>query len=77
MGHIVKKPKRSIVLEGTGQDPIVVSRVTEVDMPKRNFFLEELPDGTFRLTYSKSLISDIAKLEALKLVREEVGQGNG
>lgn len=73
----MKKPKRSIILEGTDSGPIVISKVTEVNMPKKNFFLEELPDGTFRLTYSKSLISDISKLGALKLVREEVGQDNG
>jgi hypothetical protein len=66
-----KQPKRSVVLEGTGQEPIVISRVTQVDMPKRNFFLEELPDGTFRLTFSKSLIPDITKLESLRLVRED------
>jgi hypothetical protein len=62
--------KRSIVLEGTDEPPIVISRVTEVSMPKRNFFLEELPDGTFRLTYSKSLIPDITRLESLRIIRE-------
>jgi hypothetical protein len=69
---MAKKTKRTLVLEGTGLPTLDVTRVTEVDMPKRNLFIEEMPDGKFRVTYSKSLIPDINLLEAIRLVREEV-----
>lgn len=64
------KPKRTLVLEGVEHPPLVITRVTEVDMPKKNLFIEEMKDGTFRLTYSKSLISDITKLDLIRLIRE-------
>ena len=66
------KTKRTLILEGLGLPTLDVTRVTEVDMPKRNLFIEEMPDGKFRVTYSKSLIPDINLLEAIRLIREEV-----
>lgn len=44
-----------------------VSKVVEVDTPRRNLFLEEMGDGTFRITYSKALLRDVALLEQIKI----------
>jgi hypothetical protein len=49
----------------------VVSRVTEVDMPKRALFVEELPDGTLRITYSRALVPDVLLLEQLVIGPKE------
>ena len=64
------KPKRTLELEGTGLPPLPITKVTEVDIPQRHLFIEEMKDGTFRLTYSKALLPDITKLQGIKLVRE-------
>jgi hypothetical protein len=33
--------------------------------------LEQLPDGTWRLIYTKSLIEDFTQVEAFEVVRED------
>jgi len=63
------KPRRFLEFEG-GQR-IEIGKVTEVNMPKKNLYIEEMPDGRFRLTYSTGLITDAKQLEAIRLVRED------
>lgn len=44
-----------------------VSRVTEVDIPRRALFVEEMADGSLRVTYSKALIADPGLLATLRI----------
>ena len=64
--------RRAIALEGTGMPDLELGKVTKITMdgPGR-IYLEEMPDGRWRLTYTGSTIPDIQKLEALRLVRED------
>jgi hypothetical protein len=66
-----KTPRRALVLEGVDVPPLELSRVVEVVMPKKAIFIEEMADGTFRLTYSSSLIPDIRRLRGISLLRED------
>lgn len=63
--------KRSLVLEGTDQPPLAIAKVTQVNIPKRCLYLEERSDGTFLLMYTTSLLPDITKLQALRVVRDD------
>lgn len=73
-----EKPSKWVLHIGEHQIP--VSRVVEIDMPKKNIFVEELGDGTFRFTYSKSLVggapalNDLNEVE-MKLLRRERTDG--
>jgi len=62
--------KRSIILEGLGTE-LELSKVTAVDIDKQVIYLEQMKDGKWRLTYTKSLIPDITQLEGLRLKRED------
>lgn len=65
------KPRRAIALEGTGLPDLEISRVTalrsDAGVPGR-IYLEQLDDGTWRLTYTQATLPDIAQLQALRLV---------
>lgn len=64
--------KRAIRVVGTDL-VFELGRVVEVDVPKRFVMLEETKNGTFRLTYTKSLFPDGTKAitGAITVVREE------
>ena len=62
------KVKRTVVLEGIGTE-LELGVVTSVDIKKRAIYFEEMKDGRWRLTYTKSLF-EISELEGLKIVRE-------
>ncbi len=57
-----QRTKRTLTI---GDKEHLVSRVVEVDIPKRALYIEELADGTLRVTYSKALVPDVALLERL------------
>lgn len=59
--------KRKVILEGVGTE-LDVAVITSVDIKKKAIYLEEMPDGRWRLTYTKSLIPEIEKLTALRIV---------
>lgn len=62
--------RRAIEIEGT--DVVLeLSRATAIDVDKKMIHLDELPDGTFRLLFSKSLIDDFTKVHSLKIIRED------
>lgn len=64
------KFKRSIKLEGIGKE-LVLSKATAIKKVQRGMIhLDELPDGTWRLTYTEVTVPDWSKIEALKMVRE-------
>ena len=65
-----RKPiRRSLHFEGLGTE-VEVSRVVELDVERPFLYVEPLADGTFRLTYSKALVEDIRRVEAIRIVRE-------
>lgn len=73
-GRAAKPVDVSIVLEGIGTK-LRVGKVCALDLPaigKRFVYVEEMPDGRWRLTYTKSLIPDIRQLRALRLVRGDL-----
>ncbi len=59
--------KRSILLEGTTQPPLVLSTVTRVNVPRRCLHLEEKTDGTFLLCFTSSLIPEMRELQAMRV----------
>jgi hypothetical protein len=73
---------KTIELEGTGQPPLAIKKVTAVNLGKMprfgqhdpsrlgRIFLEEMEGGVWRLTYTSHTIPDITKLTAFRLVRE-------
>ena len=62
--------KRTVLLEGIGTE-LELARVTSVDIDKKVIYFEEMPDGRWRLTYTKSLIPDLKQLVSLKIIRED------
>ena len=50
---------------------MILSKVTMIKSDSIEIFhLDRLKDGSFRLTYSESLIPEITKVTELKLVRD-------
>ncbi len=65
--------KRSILIEGLGTE-LELSKVTKlrtVSSGREMIILEQMSDGKWRLTYTERTIPDIAKVEALRIVRED------
>jgi hypothetical protein len=62
--------KRAIRIKGTGVE-LELSKVVSVNIDKPMINLEQLPDGTWRLIYTKSLIEDFTQVEAFEVVRED------
>lgn len=69
------KPRQPIQVEVTGLPPLKVSVLTEVKSGRRFIVLEELEDGTFRLTYSSALASVIRGVEGVRLVQVDEAEG--
>ena len=70
--RIVRHGRGSIVLEGIGT-VLELGGVYELNLEatgRRFVYLEEMPNGRCRLTYTKSLVPDIALLDAIRLVRQ-------
>lgn len=67
--------KKQIVrraIEITGTDHVLeLSKVTAIHSDKNMIHLDQLPDGTWRLIYSGKMIEDFAKVQALKIIRED------
>ena len=62
--------KRSILIEGTDKE-LELGKVVSITSEKQFIYLEEMPNGKWRLTYSASTISDIQKIEGFKILRED------
>lgn len=62
--------KRAIAIDGLGTE-LVLSKVTAIKVEKKMIELTELPDGTWRLLYSTSVIPDIKDVQAFRIVRED------
>lgn len=60
--------KRAIKLDGTDIE-LVISRATQVNIPKPFFYLWELNDGTWRVEYSPAFIPSLALLDKLQFNR--------
>lgn len=62
--------KRTIALVGIGKE-LELSKATCVKTEKQMIHLDQLPDGTWRLIYSASLIPDIKHLQSLTIIRTD------
>lgn len=63
------KVRRALRIEGT-EVLLELSKVTVVNL-EGVFHLDQLPDGTWRLTYSESLIPDLTKFPGFTFIRED------
>ncbi len=66
----MKKLRRAIEVEGTDL-VLELSKATAIQGKKRMIHLDELDDGTWRLIFSKDLISDFSEIKSLKIIRED------
>jgi len=66
----LKKLRRAIEVEGTDL-VLELSKATAIQGKKRMIHLDELDDGTWRLIFSKDLISDFSEIKSLKIIRED------
>lgn len=62
--------KRAIKIEGLGTE-LVLSKVTAINVDKKMIELTELPDGTWRLIYSTSVVPDWKDVKSLTMIRED------
>lgn len=62
--------KRSVKIDGLDKE-LILSKVTAVKVDKKMIELTELPDGTWRLIYSTSVIPDIKDVKGFTMVRED------
>lgn len=62
--------RRAIEIEGLDVT-LELSKATAIKSSKEMIHLDKLPDGTWRLIYSDSLIEDFSKVKSLKMVRED------
>lgn len=62
--------KRFIKIAGIDK-LLELSKVVSVDIEKKMINIEELPNGTWRLIYTKSLIDDFSKVEGFEIIRED------
>ena len=59
--------KRAILIEETGEE-LELSIFITPNIPKTLFHVGQLSDSTWRLSVSKSFISDFSKVKSLKIV---------
>ncbi len=62
--------RRAIKIEGLDIE-LELSKATAITVDKKMIHLDELPDGTFRLIFSKSLVDDFSKIKGLTIIRED------
>lgn len=58
--------RRAVELKGS-DITLELSKVTSLKLDRRMIHLDELPDGTWRLTYNAFQFPDLTKLQALKI----------
>jgi hypothetical protein len=63
------KPRRTMHINGG--PPLVVSSLVSMHVSRKALYLEELGDGTFRVSCSPAL-ADVSALQLIELVRLEV-----
>lgn len=62
-----------IGIELTGLNThITISKAVEINIKKKFLYLEEMEDGTFRLTWTKSFIPDMKLLQSLSMIRDKI-----
>jgi hypothetical protein len=63
--------RRAIEIKGT-DIVLELSKASAIQGKKRMIHLDELEDGTWRLIFSKDLVSDFSEIESLNIIREEI-----
>ena len=48
-----------------------ITKAVAVQSPKKMFNLEELPDGSHRLIWSKSLCENFSEIKEINIIRED------
>ena len=48
-----------------------ISKAVAINSPKKMFNLEELPDGTYRLIWSKDLVENFSEIIGIDIIRED------
>lgn len=54
-----------------GDIDLNITKAVSIKSPKKMFNLEELPDGTYRLIWSKSLVENFSEISGFEIVRED------
>ena len=62
--------KRSIVIEGIDKE-LELGKVVSIDTKYEVITIERMPNGKWRLVYSKNIIDDISKVSGFKILRED------
>lgn len=62
--------RRAIRLEGLDVD-LEISKATATKTSKNFIYLDELPDGTWRIIWNSKMIPDFTKLTAMRVIRGE------
>lgn len=64
--------KRVFRIQTTDKDiELEISKAVAIDSPKKTFNLEELPDGTYRLIWSKGLVENFSQIIGMDILRED------
>jgi hypothetical protein len=63
------EPRRFVKLEGL-DTTLELTKVVQINkVQKRFIYLEEMDNGTWRLTYTENVIPDITKLQSMNIIR--------
>ena len=66
-----KEIRRAIKVNLEGTDiELELSKATALDIDKKMIHFDELPDGTWRLMFSKSVVDDFSKIKLFEIIRE-------
>ena len=68
----MKEVRRAIKVNLTGTDLILeLSKATSIQGKKKMIHFDELEDGTWRLIFSKDMISDFSLIKSFEIIRED------
>lgn len=68
----MKEVRRAIKVNLTGTDlTLELSKATSIQGKKKMIHFDELEDGTWRLIFSKDMISDFSLIKSFEIIRED------
>ncbi len=66
-----KEIRRAIKVNLEGTDLVLeLSKATAIAGNKKMIHFDELPDGTWRLMFSRDMIDDFSKIKSFEIIRE-------
>lgn len=67
-----KEVRRAIKVNLTGTDLVLeLSKASAIQGKKKMIHFDELEDGTWRLIFSKDMISDFSLIKSFEIIRED------